>query len=461
MSRIMNSALTWIDFWHHHLPPDSRVVIEDYPGRQISGELLWKASESTAAHLRKTGCLAGTVIATTNSGFLLVRDLLAAARWGAILHPISSKLLVERGHFSPRHMLLLQEDNVSRALNQPETSYPADTVLLLNTSGSVTGTPATIPLTGAGLIAQLVNHGELFSADWERTRLSLLPHHHAFGLVLDLLLGVYMRQRVICSPELTRTPYGLLQTLNQRKIGVVALVPRLLELLSRKITQHPDGHWAIADLHIHAGGAPIRPPLRTELMGWLRKLTIGYGLTEAGPGVLIDGIPTGCKIKIIDPGSGDLMTSPSQKEGILWVRSQSLSPALATDSEGYFCTNDLAICVENRIEVIGRAGPAIKDSNGSWVPLSSIEHELLRVPNVMGARIVADQGILKVYIITNNNANEDSKLSRFIKSALRRRITRETRIYCQPFTGEHESELSAASSKGMEAMFRHIKDVQN
>jgi long-subunit acyl-CoA synthetase (AMP-forming) len=452
----MDRAREWIEFWQHHLPPDSRVVIENNSGDEISAAMIWNEVQGTTIKLKKSGCLPGNIVATTNTGVMLIRDLLAAAQCSAILYPISSRSLLEADHSSPVHMLLLQENNITQTRTIPQTSYPPDTVLLLNTSGTSTGIPIIIPLTGAGLIAQLVSHGAQFSADWERTRLSILPHHHAFGLILDLLLGIYMRQRVLCNTELARTPHALLHTLDQKKIGMVALVPRLLELLSRKLKQHPNGYTNIASLHIHVGGAPVRPHLLEELKSRLQKVTVGYGLTEAGPGVLIDGIPTGCEIKLIDPVSAhpDLLMSPlTRREGILWVRGPSLSPAVATDSEGYFCTNDLAFCIENRIEVIGRVGATIKDINGRWVPLSSIEHDLMQYPDVMGASIQADQGILKVYIITSTSAHENSKLSQFIENVLRKRTTRETQIYWQPFTPEQEADLSQASSKGLESLF--------
>jgi len=448
----MNRTDEWLDFWQHHLPADTTVVIENNSGEEFSGEIIWKASDAIVTSLKKMGCSPGTIVSTTNTGFLLFRDMLAAAQCGAILHPTTPGL---QALARVRHSLLIQQDTITEILAPADTEIPADTVLLLNTSGTSTKIPARIPLTGSGLIAQLVNHGAVFSAEWERKRLSVLPQHHAFGLVLDLFLGVYMRQRVLCSPDLARSPQGLLNTLDQKKIGMLALVPRVLELLSRKGSQHPNGFTAISDLHIHTGGAPIRSQLQDELKQRIRRLTIGYGLTEAGPGVLIDGIPIGYETRLTALNaeqSTSLLSTESPREGTLWIRGPSLSPAVSTDSDGYFCTNDLAICVENRIEVIGRAGPTIKDLNGTWIPLSSIEHDLLQFPDVLSARVYADQATLKVYLITNRGTPYQSELRRIIVQALKKRTMRETEVFCQPFTHEHEADLTRANSKGLESL---------
>jgi long-subunit acyl-CoA synthetase (AMP-forming) len=452
----MNSANDWIEFWYQHLPAGARVVIEEHNGKKVSGDQIWRASAVLLAKLRKKGCSNGTVVTTTNSGVRLLRDLLATALCGAILKPGTPRPVGREFQMEEHPALLIQQDSVTGPAIHNDPGYPPDTVLLLYTSGSSTGRPSLIPLTGRGLIAQLVNHGAVFSNDWERTRLSILPQHHAFGLILDLLLGVYLRQRVLLgSNELSRSPNELLRTISEKRVQVVALVPRVLELLERKLRQQPPSLGIMADLHIHTGGAPVRPQLQQELTGKIRKLTIGYGLTEAGPGVMIDGVPIGCEVKVVEQTSEALVTpktTPPPHDGILWVRGPSLSPALATDSEGYYCTNDLAVCHDQGIEVIGRAGPAIKDANGRWVSLSCLEHELLKFTDVMGAKVYADAATLKVIILTNRISQAQPELCQIIEQALEKRMTRATQVHCHPFTSEKEAELAASNSKGFEAL---------
>lgn len=425
-------------------------------GEEISGEMIWKASDVLVNEFHKKGCPSGTVVTTTNCGDLLIRDTLAAAQCGAILHPVSPIALLKGERIVAPPGLLVQQNSITQAHSQVASQFPADTVVVLNTSGTSNGAPSQIPLTGTGLIAQLVNHGSVFSADWERTRLSILPHHHAFGLVLDLFLGIYMRQRVLCEPDLARSPHTLLKTLHQKKIGMLALVPRVLELLNRGSDIDQSARAAIADLHIHTGGAPIRPQLREDLNLKLRKLTIGYGLTEAGPGVLIDGIPIGCEIKLAEQISAThspIHVPSSDRPRIINVRGPSLSPGITTDSDGFFCTNDLAIYDNHRIEVIGRAGPAIKDLNGTWIPLSLIEHELVQFPDVISARIYADESPIRVFIITGPAPLHYSKLSEIIEKTIKRRTLRDSHVIFQTLTPERQAELARANSKGFESLF--------
>jgi long-subunit acyl-CoA synthetase (AMP-forming) len=92
----------------------------------------------------------------------------------------------------------------------------------------------------------------------------------------------------------------------------------------------------------------------------------GYGLTECGPGVLLDGRPVGCEVRI-DEGSGELLVR-SQFLGLFRGREQRL------DEFGWLKTQDIVECEgTGRVAVLGRIDSAWKDPAGKWVTLRDIE----------------------------------------------------------------------------------------
>jgi long-subunit acyl-CoA synthetase (AMP-forming) len=92
----------------------------------------------------------------------------------------------------------------------------------------------------------------------------------------------------------------------------------------------------------------------------------GYGLTECGPGVLLDGAPVGCEVSI-DKGSGELLVR-SAFVGLFHGRNERL------DASGWLQTRDIVEQhTAGRITVLGRIDNAWKDTSGNWVTARDIE----------------------------------------------------------------------------------------
>jgi len=82
----------------------------------------------------------------------------------------------------------------------------------------------------------------------------------------------------------------------------------MLELLCDAATRRTEIAVKIKPLCIHVGGAPLSSELLKSAQSLVRSVVIGYGLTEAGPGVLLNGRSVcGAKFKFRPlPDSPDL-----------------------------------------------------------------------------------------------------------------------------------------------------------
>jgi long-subunit acyl-CoA synthetase (AMP-forming) len=150
-------------------------------------------------------------------------------------------------------------------------------------------------------------------------------------------------------------------------------------LTIQEIFDHPGGRSLLQNLDGGVvGGAPISGPLAKQLSD--TSLRVGYGLTEAAPGVALGppgkwaphylGRPVGCSVEIADDGEL-LFQGPNARVGI-W-RDGGLDRA---DPDRPVPTGDL---VERRGDDLffrGRKDDALKLSNGRLVQAGALEAEI-------------------------------------------------------------------------------------
>ncbi|MBC8293475.1 MAG: acyl--CoA ligase [Proteobacteria bacterium] len=273
---------------------------------QSRAQLLERAA-LWSARLRQEGLEPGQrVLLGPSRGPGLVALHLAVLSSGAVVVPLNSSLstteveellpraqpslVVTSPGIARRHAAAagnsgcrwLSEDELSQH-EQPaptlsvETRQPADTALLLFTSGT-TGRPKGVPLSHGELLANL----DQLALAWQRNPddrlLHLLPAHHFHGLVLGLYGSLLAGNEIVLAPRFdARACLDAIAALDVKLVmGVPTVYRRLLAEAG------PDDSLATLRLAL-CGSAPLDARL------WQRfherfgiELVERYGLTETG-----------------------------------------------------------------------------------------------------------------------------------------------------------------------------------
>ncbi|MGZ8379139.1 MAG: class I adenylate-forming enzyme family protein [Gemmatirosa sp.] len=180
-----------------------------------------------------------------------------------------------------------------------------DARFLLQTSGT-TGARRWIALSDANVRAVLESHAPHLGLDGA-VLLSVLPWHHAFGLVIELLPALLAGAELIRDPSAGRDAAAMLVVARAHGVTHLHAVPRTVRLLA----EHPEGEAVLRALSGGViGGAPADEALARVLSR--TRLRVGYGQTEAAPGIALGdpgawragtlGRPLGCDVRLDDDG---------------------------------------------------------------------------------------------------------------------------------------------------------------
>lgn len=343
----------------------------------LSGPNIWTLAFDRSKELKQNGARPGDRISSPPHGKEFVIDLFAAMI----------------GHF----VLVPDESSLRRILPTPNAIAlrRKGVFLEMKTSGS-SGRRKTVYYTRSGVQQQLETHADFFQSVAETERLSILPWGHAFGLVLDLLLGLFSKSVIYCPADEKLRGYRrwIATMLDTYPIHHLALVPRQLELILFNNRLLP-----CAPKVVFVGGASLSHSLIERSQCWLGdgKLIEGYGLTEAGPGVLLDGRPVGCEVKV--------------QEGILYVRSLSwsLSETLEESSD-WNSTDDLCLINESgALTITSRASHQIKSCSGTWINLSTIESQLALTASARSVTLKPTTKGLQVFLLLDGALSAEKK----------------------------------------------------
>lgn len=307
---------------------------------------------------------------------------------------------------------------------------------IIYTSGS-TGMPKGVELTHGALLAQVTAALERFPLDPSTDRaLSCLPLAHVFE---RMVVYAYLAAGIPVWFADDVRQAGLL--MREARPTIMTMVPRLVEKLYDRIAQGVDASWAgrralgrwamrqadAADPDTAARGVGLRlsdnlvfPRVRAALGGCLRQvivggaaldvrferflrnigvpLSLGYGLTEAGPVVACNadgarrsgtcGRPfPGVAVRIAEDGE-------IQARGPGLMRGYHRDPAAsaaAFTADGWLRTGDLGrLDADGYLVVTGRIKELCKTANGKYVSPVPIEQALEHDPVIDHACVVAD-----------------------------------------------------------------------
>lgn len=201
--------------------------------------------------------------------------------------------------------------------------------LLLQTSG--TYEKKTVGLTAEGLDFQLRGHLEILKEYPHEHKLSLLPKFHCFGLILDILVGALDGKYITLYEKGRLSPSAIREVFAGDDIDFITGVPKHLEVFIRMAEDpnNSDLKTMFKKITFYAGGAPVNEGLERRAKEVFKDLIIGYGLTEAGPGIMMNHkVLPGVEVKYMDnhlyfrsPSTGDYRNKII-KEG--WVKTNDI-----------------------------------------------------------------------------------------------------------------------------------------
>ena len=286
-------------------------------------------------------------------------------------------------------------DDVGGPLGIPQrrsTRHDAtpDARFLLRTSGT-TGAPTWVALSDAGVWSVLDSHREPLALDGGRV-LSVLPWHHAFGLILDLLPALLWADELVRDTQSGRDPGALIDLASASESTHLSCVPLTL----RRLVGQPGGEDLLARLRGGVvGGAPLAADHAQAMRG--TSLRVGYGQTEASPGIAL-GRPGHAEPGLLGRELGCHVRT--EADGVLSFRGANAALGIWTAGEGLTRLDpDRWVRTQDRVErrggdlyFRGRAGDAFKLDNGRFVRAGEVEATLRDLPGVLDAVVSTPDG---------------------------------------------------------------------
>ncbi len=271
-------------------------------------------------------------------------------------------------------------------------SARTDAVAFLLRSSGTAGTARWIALSEAGVLATLESHLPKLGVDGASV-LCALPWSHAFGLVLGLLPALLRARRIVTTASDVRDEREMIALARAHAISNLSMVP----LMAARLVSRPDGMALLQSLTSGlVGGAPIDAALARALAN--TQLRVGYGQTEAGPGIMLGepgefhaaflGRPVGCAVRI-------------DADGVLAFRGPSACTGFWQDgalqsleAERWQRTDDFAVMENGAYFFRGRASLTFKLANGKLVLAPQLEARLRqRIPRLSDIVLTSADGL--------------------------------------------------------------------
>lgn len=381
------------------------------PKQTIPGASLYWLVRHWEGQFRILGLSAGSRIAVPavpSAAFIAI--LIAAVRQNYTFCPLPLKDPENYlSYIDPTLYLPLTKDTVD-SVGLP-TSLPKkrrntlplypEIKLILATSGTM-GKPKLVAISEENLLAVLSSHFRPLSLRG-RTLLSLLPWHHAFGLVLELLLGILAKATFVRPEEKVSDLDKALAFAINYHCDTLFSVPLILE----KLFSIPSAKsWIFRLSGGLIGGATLSPKLAKLLEG--SSLRIGYGQTEASPGITLGevgkfkpnyiGLPVGCQVQV--------------KDKKLYYYGKNLALGYFTEKglqrfpQTWFDSQDYAEFRSDGFYFSGRAGDQIKTSNGLFFPAAFLESKIREKLNAQSIVVAHEEEGIKILVDTQRYSQD-------------------------------------------------------
>lgn len=275
------------------------------------------------------------------------------------------------------------------ALRSTSTEPTPQVSLLLRTSGT-SGEPRWIALSETNILAVLQSHRHLADKR-DGAHLSILPWHHAFGLIIDLIPQALAQRTIVRDPSAGRDANSILRLARQYDCTTTSLVP----LQVRRLAASPEGVSLLRSLEAGIVGGAAVDGHTADLLATTR-LRVGYGQTEASPGIALGapgdwstgclGSPLGCETSI-------------DADGQLWFRGANAclgefeDGVLLPAPDGWRATGDIVErAPDGTLRYLGRVDDDFKLGNGRMVRVAPLERRLVARLGLLDAVVVTPDG---------------------------------------------------------------------
>ena len=310
-----------------------------------------------------------------------------------------------------------------------------DVALMLYTSGT-TGNPKGVMLTFDNILVNVEGLDKYQMYQSTDRVLALLPLHHIFPLLGSGIIPLSKGATIAFIKELSSQ--AMVDALKNYKITIMIGVPRLWEMLHKKIMEKINGNKVAKKLfnlsaklnskgfsktlfkkvhegfggHIRffvSGGSKLDPQISRDFLTLGIDICEGYGLTETAP--MISFTPTG----EVCPGSaGKILSGVTVKigeDGEILAKGRNVmkgyynrpeATAEVIDSEGWFHTGDLGHIDGEYLFVTGRKKEMIVLSNGKNINPIEIEQWIASRSSLIEEIAVLEyEGLLTAVIYPN------------------------------------------------------------
>ncbi len=372
-------------------------------GVQIPAASLWAFSRFWVHGLRERGLRPGDCLSCeAKPGPAFVSLLIAALHEGWWLQPLNP--LVEppqrlscRAHVrfddsaSLDPMLsLLKLESLREAGRGPEEGG------LILRSSATTGSGTWYALGRRNLWACLQAHLPELHGLEQADVLCTLPLFHAFGLVLDLLPALLRARRLVFPDGDTRDPERLAWEIRSKGLNRWSTVPRSLwQLWQHDPQMFSSGRGGLV------GGAQVSAQLAEAFHG--SAYQIGYGLTEASPGLMLAapgdwqpsllGRPLNCELRQTEQGE---LQFRGANAALARIEDNAFH---VLDPQRWVSTGDLVTLREGRYYFRDRTAYSLKLANGRWFHPQEHEQLLQRASALEQVLFLADgEGGLNLYL---------------------------------------------------------------
>ena len=300
--------------------------------------------------------------------------------------------------------------------------------LMIYTSGTTSRSKA-VMLTQSNILSDLMNSVKTIKFNEDESTLALLPFHHTFQAILNLLI-FYIGGNICFCDGLKY----IQQNLCEYEITMFIAVPLIIESIYKRIMKQVDKEGktklvknmsfvtdVLDKLHIHikkkvfkdihkalgghinlivSGAASIEPKLLKEFEALGFRVLQGYGLTETSPVIALENdfwnakkgsvgkpIP-GVEVKIIDQdekGIGEIISRGPNT--MLGYYDNEEATKECIDEEGFFHTGDLGYFDDGYLFITGRKKNVIVQKNGKNIYPEEIETLIDHLPGVKQSMI--------------------------------------------------------------------------
>lgn len=380
----------------------------------VSAASLWAGARRWTSWLRARGVASGDRVVCAlppGPGFVM---LLVAALWDeltfvpapasanvdALLDAVDARVaVVEHGGRTRSGVVAAERAGTPPdAMGTLRTARSAPTPrarFLLQTSGT-TGGPRRLALSDANVQAVLASHAAALALEGAVV-LSVLPWHHAFGLVLELMPALLGGAELVRDPSGGRDAGAMVAVAAAHPVTHLHAVPHTVRLLA----EHGEGRALLRALRGGlVGGAAVDGALAALLA--TTRLRVGYGQTEASPGIALGepgawragtlGRPVGCEVRLDDDGVL-AFRGPNAYLGA-WRDHTHGGELDVLSPDRWVRTGDLArLEVDGTYTFEGRLADSFKLANGRFVAALDVERRVCaRWPQLAEAMLSSPDG---------------------------------------------------------------------